>query len=1347
MAIKEYLKKLNDMPRSEFIKKVKILGVVGVATTLIPQKVWANVWFRDDDGTMYSLNQIANQETSPAGSDTQIQFNDNGSFGASSKLTYNPSTNILKIDGGGLVNSVLHINGATDSYIRSTATDLLQLGHSGSPRVTIDGSGNVGIGTSSPDELFHLEATAQSGTREVHMKASTSDAGNDQFGVTSGTSTNNNFAPTFFGYKDSAYNANPNDYIYSMNLRGLIPTSDDTANNLDFGILNFETYSIPDGDASDPNNAASLNKVNNRRLLSFRNGADYILTLDPDNTLTLGDSTTQGKIITGGFTNQSAAFDVALGMKYDTSLITGLGFENGNASGQVRFMAESNDGNYTSLNAPGTSVTGSWLGVNRNTAHFLWTNAGRHLAIGTLSSGYDLILGAGDAQAITIDGSNQRVSFNKSTALSNVDIYADDGGLTISGRGDDSTNDVVMKIEDASGTYTGYWGINDGFGNMSIGINIDEDGKSVGYGSGSSGPAKIVFGGHGADGHVSLNAMKETADGSAIEYDIGLLLDSSDNTLRIGGTSDMGSSGAGLLNGDGKKIADVGGNLYGTTLNSVDGKIQVAQEDGSSADRFTTSSGAIESFITYSQNASEGAKVGLWVADAVTGGTLSADDRVYGINAFAYLEGSTDASATPTDTYYNAVGGRYGSRVLDTAQAHTISGISAVNEHRGSGAVTNSTHFLSESDVMVVDSGNTITNLHHFRVLDPSVDGTITNQYGLYIDDLEGASNNYAVYTAGDTPSIFGGAITADSIIKSGATSDDILLGDGTTTSLAGVVTDPAGSDTQLQFNDNGSFGASSKLTYNPSTNTFKVGDTNVMTRFLVEGEPYAVPYDMSPVFNFDPDSGSIEIGVQCIATTSSNYLPAVAIGGSIQDFYGEPGSTVANGSGAITISGYSVGSSAISIGSASYANGADTLALGKWSVADGNASTAIGNFAYVDGEYSTSIGGATGTKADGSVTIGNYDGGSYKNGFENLKDDTILFGFKRSNTQHRMLEVELNKGVRVGATSGESITMDGDDLYVVDEIEAGGNLTIGGDGVFTGALSASNLSGTNTGDQDLSGKQDVLVSGTNIKTINSTSLLGSGDISISASPAGSDGDLQINNSGVFGTIAGLTLDKTGNARGTNALDIQSKRTSATQVPSGTNNFCIGLQNTASNYNSGCVGYNNTVGGWYGFAVAVGSNNTASGYSGCTSVGSNNNNTANSGICVGASNIATYYGTTAVGRGNRATNAYSSAVGAASWATGYGTVAFGNNVRVSGAFSNAFGNNITNTTSSCTEIGPSNSAKIRISSSGFDLTVSSLPFLPASIADSSAPNNSVYYSTTQSKLVYKDSGGTVNTLY
>lgn len=38
-------------------------------------------------------------------------------------------------------------------------------------------------------------------------------------------------------------------------------------------------------------------------------------------------------------------------------------------------------------------------------------------------------------------------------------------------------------------------------------------------------------------------------------------------------------------------------------------------------------------------------------------------------------------------------------------------------------------------------------------------------------------------------------------------------------------------------------------------------------------------------------------------------------------------------------------------------------------------------------------------------------------------------------------------------------------------------------------------------------------------------------------------------------------------------------------------------------------------------------------------------------------------------------------------------------------------------------------------------------FKPVSLADSVASNNSIYYSTDQSKLVYKDASGTVNDLY
>jgi hypothetical protein len=57
---------------------------------------------------------------------------------------------------------------------------------------------------------------------------------------------------------------------------------------------------------------------------------------------------------------------------------------------------------------------------------------------------------------------------------------------------------------------------------------------------------------------------------------------------------------------------------------------------------------------------------------------------------------------------------------------------------------------------------------------------------------------------------------------------------------------------------------------------------------------------------------------------------------------------------------------------------------------------------------------------------------------------------------------------------------------------------------------------------------QVTLVSGTNLKTVNSTSLLGSGDIVVSASPAGSSGQVQFNNAGSFGGAAAVIYATTG---------------------------------------------------------------------------------------------------------------------------------------------------------------------------------------------------------------------------
>ena len=83
--------------------------------------------------------------------------------------------------------------------------------------------------------------------------------------------------------------------------------------------------------------------------------------------------------------------------------------------------------------------------------------------------------------------------------------------------------------------------------------------------------------------------------------------------------------------------------------------------------------------------------------------------------------------------------------------------------------------------------------------------------------------------------------------------------------------------------------------------------------------------------------------------------------------------------------------------------------------------------------------------------------------------------------------------------------------------------------------------------------KQDTLVSGTNIKTINSNSILGSGDLTISASAAGSTGQIQFNNSGAFAADSNLFWDNTNKRLGLGAtpatnvrLDIRAQGTLST---------------------------------------------------------------------------------------------------------------------------------------------------------------------------------------------------------
>jgi hypothetical protein len=102
-----------------------------------------------------------------------------------------------------------------------------------------------------------------------------------------------------------------------------------------------------------------------------------------------------------------------------------------------------------------------------------------------------------------------------------------------------------------------------------------------------------------------------------------------------------------------------------------------------------------------------------------------------------------------------------------------------------------------------------------------------------------------------------------------------------------------------------------------------------------------------------------------------------------------------------------------------------------------------------------------------------------------------------------------------------------------------------------------------------LNAKQATLVSGTNIKTINSTSLLGSGDITISANPSGVAGAIQFSNGSAFASDASnLFWDDTNNRLGvgtatpTSLLNLSG---SSESTPSGTTGGILNIIGSATN--------------------------------------------------------------------------------------------------------------------------------------------------------------------------------------
>ena len=160
--------------------------------------------------------------------------------------------------------------------------------------------------------------------------------------------------------------------------------------------------------------------------------------------------------------------------------------------------------------------------------------------------------------------------------------------------------------------------------------------------------------------------------------------------------------------------------------------------------------------------------------------------------------------------------------------------------------------------------------------------------------------------------------------------------------------------------------------------------------------------------------------------------------------------------------------------------------------------------------------------------------------------------------------------------------------------------------------------------------------------------------------------------------------DLGGNARGTNAINIQSSRSAATQVASGNNAVAIGLQSAASNDNTLAIGAFTSVTG-YG-STAVGN---SSGASGMFSSSSGYYSRANGDFSSASGYMAETNGmfTGAFGALSNATGMFATAVGVNSDALAASATAVGSSSFASGGNSTAIGKSARTTVADTIEIG------------------------------------------------------------
>jgi len=108
------------------------------------------------DTVILGIKETTDATSSAAGTNTQVQYNNNGDFGASANFTWTSVDDLLTV-GGNLKFSATGSAATTDTGIYSPGANQLAISTGGNGRLFVDANGNVGVGTANPVTQFHIQ--------------------------------------------------------------------------------------------------------------------------------------------------------------------------------------------------------------------------------------------------------------------------------------------------------------------------------------------------------------------------------------------------------------------------------------------------------------------------------------------------------------------------------------------------------------------------------------------------------------------------------------------------------------------------------------------------------------------------------------------------------------------------------------------------------------------------------------------------------------------------------------------------------------------------------------------------------------------------------------------------------------------------------------------------------------------------------------------------------------------------------------------------------------------------------------------------------------------------------------